>query len=86
MTAAANDEWVELAVFPTELTAEIYAGRLRAESVPVRIRSTVPIPGLQLGSRLCVPAAVLERARALLEDPADERELARLAMRRQPDR
>ncbi|MDE2148691.1 MAG: hypothetical protein KGJ55_02415 [Gammaproteobacteria bacterium] len=63
---AANDDWAELAVFPDELTAEIYAGRLRADAVPVRVHSLAPIPGLQLGSRLYVPAAVLERARALL--------------------
>jgi len=60
-----DDEWCELAVYPDRASAEIVAGLLRVEAIPVRIEVDEPVPGLVKACSLWVPAASLERARAL---------------------
>jgi hypothetical protein len=66
MATVVQDEWQALETFPNHLGAEIVAGILRAQSVPVRIESFGVVPGLEQGSRLMVPAPLILRARWLL--------------------
>jgi len=77
--------WQVLAEFETHLAAEIAASVLRAESVPVRIESYGALPGLELGSRVLVPAELLHRARWLCEQArVSDSELEFLATGRLP--
>lgn len=59
--------WEVVGEFQNHLAAEIAASVLRAEALPVRIESTGALPGLELGSRVLVPAELLHRARWLCE-------------------
>ena len=69
------------------IAAEVLAGLLRSESVPAVVRDLGPIPGLEAGAEVLVPASWLSRAKRLLarQEPSDE-ELAELAVRTPPDR
>ena len=42
-------EWLEFARFPNAASAEVVAGLLRAEGVPVEIVTDTPLPGLAEG-------------------------------------
>ncbi len=80
-----SEAWQVVAEFPNHLAAEIAASVLRAESVPVRIQSSGALPGLELGSRVLVPADQLHRAKWLCEQAqVSDAELEFLATGRLP--
>lgn len=58
-----NEEWCEFAAYSDVASAELVAGLLRNESVPVHIASDEPMPGLVRGFRILVPPDMLHRAR-----------------------
>jgi hypothetical protein len=79
------DDWQTVEEFPDHLAAEIAASVLRAAELPVRIKSSGALPGLELGSSLMVPAALLHRARWLLaQAKVSDSELEFLATGRLP--
>jgi len=75
-----SSDWQQVAVFGDPLSAEVVAGLLRSESVPVDITSHEALSGLLQGTCIRVPPYLMHRVRWLLEQPrfADE-ELAYLA-------
>lgn len=80
------DDWQPLETFSNHLGAEIVAGVLRADSVPVRVESYGVIPGLEQGSRVLVPAALMHRARWLLaQSKVSDAELDHMAARQPPE-
>lgn len=81
-----EEPWVLLEACPETVAAQVIAGRLRAEGIPVRVSTLSPIPGLQQNAEVQVPRAWLERARQCLaaQRPTDE-ELAELAARTPPE-
>ena len=58
-----SEPWQEFAAYSNAASAEVAAGLLRSEGVPVDIVSDEPMPGLIRGFRLMVPAELLHRAR-----------------------
>ena len=58
-----NQEWCEFAAYSDAASAEVVAGMLRSESVPVHIASDEPMPGLIRGFRILVPPEMLHRAK-----------------------
>jgi hypothetical protein len=58
-----NREWCEFAVYSDAALAEVVAGLLRGESVPVHVASDEPMPGLVRGFRILVPPDMLHRAK-----------------------
>jgi hypothetical protein len=81
-----DDNLVLVQFCPDHIAAEVLAGFLRSESVPVVVRNLGPIPGLEPGAEVLVPASWLPRAQRLLaqQEPSDE-ELAELAARTLPE-
>jgi Putative prokaryotic signal transducing protein len=75
-----RDGWRELASYSDVASAEVVAGLLRSENVPVHVAADEVVPGLIRDFRLLVPPALLERARSVLQQqqPTEE-ELAFLA-------
>jgi len=49
-----SDRWQEFAAYPDAASAEVAAGLLRSEGVPVDVASDEPMPGLIQGFRLLV--------------------------------
>ncbi len=81
-----SDDWQALETFPNHLAAEIAAGVLRADSMPVRIESFGVVPGLEQGSQLMVPVSLLHRARWLLaQAKVSDAELDYLATGKLPE-
>ena len=72
-----TEPWQQFAAYPDAASAEVMAGLLRGEGVPVNVLSDEPMPGLIQGFRLMVPADMLHRARWVVSN-ADfsEEELA----------
>ena len=58
-----NEPWQQFATYSDAASAEVAAGLLRSEGVPVNVASDEPMPGLIQGFRLLVPAEMLHRAR-----------------------
>jgi hypothetical protein len=58
-----SERWQEFAAYADAASAEVAAGLLRSEGVPVNVASDEPMPGLIHGFRLMVPAEMLHRAR-----------------------
>jgi hypothetical protein len=65
-----NGEWRVLAVYPDPVSAEIFAGLLRSERIPVRIAADEPVPGLMKAFSLQVPEAMLRRAQTICSQAA----------------
>jgi hypothetical protein len=78
-----SEPWQQFAAYPDAASAEVVAGLLRSEGVPVNVASDEPMPGLIQGFRLMVPADMLHRARWVVSN-ADfsEEELAFFATAR----
>lgn len=78
-----SEGWQQFAVYSDAASAEVAAGLLRSEGVPVNVASDEPMPGLIHGFRLMVPADMLHRARWVVAN-ADfsEEELAFFATSR----
>lgn len=78
-----NEPWQEFAAYSDAASAQVVAGLLRSEGVPVNVASDEPVPGLVRGFRLMVPAQLLHRARWVVANAAfTDEELAFLATNR----
>ena len=78
-----SDAWQEFAAYADAASAEVAAGLLRSEGVPVNIASDEPMPGLIQGFRLMVPPEMLHRARWVVSNAAfTDEELAFFATAR----
>jgi len=76
-----SDSWEWLEDCPDHLAAEVLAGQLRAESVPVYIQDEAAIPGLVRKSRIFVPKNFIHRAKWVLSRaPLSDAELEWLAL------
>ena len=53
----------QVASFETEASAEVFAGMLRSEGVPVEVRTISPLPGIVDEVQVHVPASLAHRAR-----------------------
>jgi hypothetical protein len=62
--------WQEFAAYSDAASAEVAAGLLRSEGVPVNVVSDELMPGLIQGFRLMVPAEMLHRARWVVSNAA----------------
>ena len=58
-----SNNWQEFASYSNVASAEVVAGLLRSEGVPVEVTSDEPIPGLVKSVRLSVPADLMHRAK-----------------------
>lgn len=58
-----SEPWQEFAVYYNASSAEVAAGLLRSEGVPVDVASEEPMSGLMQGFRLLVPPEMMHRAR-----------------------
>jgi hypothetical protein len=56
-------------MYPDRASAEVVAGLLRSESIPVRVVADEPVPGLVRSCTLWVPASALTRAREICREP-----------------
>jgi hypothetical protein len=75
-----NQDLRELAVYADAASAEVVAGLLRSEGIPVQVLGNEPVPGLSIAYRLMVPVDMLHRARLVLsQPPLSEEELAVIA-------
>lgn len=73
--------WHVIAEPTSEAAARILLGLLESESIPARIKSNEPMPGLAISFRVEVPAADVERALELLRsNQVSDEELAALAL------
>jgi hypothetical protein len=78
-----SKEWQEFAAYSDAASAEVAAGLLRSEGVPVNVASDEPMPGLIQGFRLMVPAEMLHRARWVVSNASfSDEELAFFATER----
>lgn len=78
-----SDPWQEFAAYADAASAEVVAGLLRSEGVPVNVASDEPMPGLIRGFRLMVPPEMLHRARWVVSNAAfTDEELAFFATAR----
>ncbi len=75
-----SNNWQEFAVYSDAASAEVTAGLLRSEGVPVELIVDQPIPGLIKSVHLSVPADLVHRAKWVLSQVQfTEAELAYLA-------
>jgi hypothetical protein len=75
-----RDAWHDFAVYSDPASAEVAAGLLRSEGIPVDIRAEQPVPGLLQACRVRVPADLVRRAEWVLANAAfTDEELAFLA-------
>ena len=80
-----GSDWETVAEPVDEAGARIVLGLLESESIPARIKSNVPVPGLPISFQVQVGAGFLDRARALLDGARlSDEELAALAIASPP--
>jgi hypothetical protein len=60
------ETWSEFATYGDAASAEVVAGLLRAEDIPVRVASDEPMPGLTRGFTVMVPPDRVRRAQFVL--------------------
>jgi hypothetical protein len=78
-----SEKWQEFAAYSDAASAEVAAGLLRSEDVPVSVLSDEPMPGLIRGFRLMVPSELIHRARWVVSNAAfTDEELAFFATAR----
>lgn len=78
-----NDSWQEFAAYADAVSAEVAAGLLRSEGIPVNVASDEPMLGLIQGFHLMVPPEMLHRARWVVSNAAfTDEELAFFATAR----
>lgn len=62
-----TEELTQVAAFTDETSADLLAGLLRGEGLPVEVRPVSPLPGIVDEVEIYVPTAFADRARALIE-------------------
>jgi hypothetical protein len=60
----------QIAIYEDEVSAEILAGMLRIEGIPVEVRPDSPLPGLVNKVKVLVPGSLAHRARRLIKASA----------------
>jgi hypothetical protein len=65
-----TDNLEQIATYEDEASAEIVAGMLRIEGVPVEVRPDSPLPGLVNKVKVLVPESLAHRARWLIKASA----------------
>ena len=87
MSSGAIPEWTLLTTSPSTVSAELVAGRLRSEGVPVDVRADTAILGEARLCRIFVPSGLLKQARWIIEaDAVSEEELEFLATGQRPSK
>jgi hypothetical protein len=82
---AADSDWETIAEPTNEAAAQIVLGLLQSESIPARIKSNVPVPGLGVSFKVQVAEGSVQRAREVLANAAvTEDELTQLAVNSPP--
>ena len=77
---AMAETWQQVAVFSDPLSAEVVAGLLRSEDVPVDIVTPEAMSGLLQGTSIRVPPYLMHRARwVMLQQRFADEELTYLA-------
>jgi hypothetical protein len=77
---ATPEAWQQVAVFGDPLSAQVVAGLLRSEDVPVDVVTPEALSGLMQGACICVPPYLVHRARwIMLQQRFADEELAFLA-------
>ncbi len=80
------DDFSVLQVCPDHIAANIMVNFLRMESVPAVARNLSAVPGLEQGTEVLVPTALVHRAKWLLaQQPQSEAELTYLATGAPPE-
>jgi hypothetical protein len=80
------DELTVLQVCPDYIAASIMVNFLRAEGVPAIARNLSAVPGLEQGTEVRVPVALVHRAKWLLaQQPQSEADLDDLATSTLPE-
>ena len=84
--AVDEDPWVLLEACTDPTAAQVIAGRVKAEGIPVQVSALEPIPGLEQNAEVHVPRSWLQRAQQVLaaQRPTDE-ELTELALSTPPE-
>jgi Putative prokaryotic signal transducing protein len=78
---SADSDWETIAEPTNEAAAQIVLGLLQSESIPARVQSNVPVPGLGVAFKVQVAKDAVQRAREVLANAAvTEDELTQLAM------
>ncbi len=81
-----TDDLEQIAIYEDEASAEILAGMLRIEGIPVEVRLDSPLPGLVNKVKVLVPGSLAHRARSLIKASAvSEAELNFAATGKQSD-
>ncbi len=76
-----TDNWHEFATYPDMASAEMIAGLLRSENIPVCIASDQPIPGLAVEFKIMIPPDLMYRVQWILfQTQFSDEELASIAM------
>ena len=58
-----TSEWQSFASYPDLASAEVVAGLLRSNGVPVQVAADEPVPGLVKVVQIAVPSDLLHRAK-----------------------
>jgi len=75
-----SERWCEFAVYSDPVSAEVAAGLLRSEGVPVDVLSEQPSPGMMESFRVRVPIELVHRAQWVFANAQfTEEELAFIA-------
>lgn len=64
-----SETWEYIQTFADEITAEAFAGSLRAQGVPAEVVVQSHVPGLVNDVKVRVPTSLVHRARFLLNSP-----------------
>lgn len=76
-----ENDFVTLQVCSDHVAADVLANFLQSEGVPTIVHDLSAVPGLEQGTVVLVPAALLHRAKWLIaHEPPDDAELAYLAI------
>ncbi len=65
-----TDDLEQIAIYEDEASAEILAGMLRIEDIPVEVRLDSPLPGLVNKVKVLVPGSLADKARSLIKASA----------------
>ena len=75
-----ENDFVTVQVCPDHVAADVLANFLQSEGVPTIVHDRSAVPGLEQGTTVLVPAALLHRAKWLIaHKPPSDAELAYLA-------
>jgi hypothetical protein len=81
-----ENDFVTVQLCSDHVAADVLASFLQSEGVPTIVRDRSAVPGLEQGTAVLVPVALLHRAKWLIaHEPPSEAELAYLATGELPE-